>query len=532
MLSARLLKPWPLVLCLAGMACSGPAPQPEAHSSELVGSADSARLARAPEPHGAVGPKRSGKLWYLLHQGDAKTLVVRMRLMQPDRRTSLFLPGSWAGVHTHADAISIRRAVGPKGPRPWKLLRAQGRVDIDTEGLPWVDFEYEIKLAPTHTSASRFSAQHLDGGFFAYAPTLFVLPSARWSARLIDIPVEIHVPKAHTLMSTWPLKRRALSRANQQMATYGYVIKDIESLRDAFVATTGSLKTLRGPGVEVAFSPEFEGSREAIAQVIHRVLAGYARAYGDLGDVSVLVRALPKKGDALWGTGRRGGFVLELPNGATVDDDLEVLVAHEALHLWNGHTLIPAPKQERRTRWFKEGVTHYIALRSAHKRGLIDRARVLTEWAQAAQRYALYHAKPQMRQALSHRYHYDRGVLLAVAMEATLGDPHLMDRWMVALLRASQRSPRPYTQAHLLEALLSASAQDAALTPLWSAHVQQDKLLDIKGMFASIGLHWLPRAGQRAARLMPLNQPDSKQMYLNMTGHQEEPSHEHPPSAD
>lgn len=516
MYAARLLVTLTLMSCFFGVACGASPPHAEVESSEdLVGSPKDPSVDSDAQ---RSAPKRSGQLWYLLRMGDPQTLIVRMRLMRPATRTSLFLPGAWAGVGTHADAISIRQAVGPKGPRSWTLLRDKGRVDIDTKGLPWVDFEYEVKLAATHTSASRFSAQRLGDGFFAYAPTLFVLPSAQWSARLVNIPVEIHVPADHELMSTWPLKKRAPSRVDARVMTYGYVVEDIGALRDAFVATTQALKAVASVGASVAFTPDFEGPREAIAEVIHKVMREYARTYGSVGDVSVLVRRLPKGVEALWGTGRRGGFILELPNGAAVDDHLDLLVAHEAFHLWNGHTLVPQPDQEQRTRWFKEGITHYIALRTAYKLGLIGQDRVLQEWAQAAQRYVLYHGTPRLRQTLSHRYHYDRGVMLALTMETTIGDHSLMDRWVLKLLSTPKQARSSYSQQRLLDVLQQVSVQDAALATLWRDHVERDDILEIKSMFTQLGLHWLPKSGARSARLIPLKSPSAGQTYLSLMG--------------
>lgn len=520
-----LLMTWILASCFVCVACGVLTNKTQVKApNELVGSPT-----QPPSPTrlASSAPKRSGQLWYMLRQDNPNTLIVRMRLLKPATQTSLFLPGPWAGVKTHADAISIRQAVGPKGPRSWTLLRDKGRVDIDTKGLPWIDFEYEVKLAPAAKAASRFSAQRLGRGFFAYAPTLFVLPSAQLSARLVDIPVEIHVPKDHELMSTWSVKRRAPSRVNTRVMTYGYVIKNIGALRDAFIASTDGLQTLRVPGVEVAFTPDFKGQRQEITRLIHQVLGEYKRTYGAVGNVSVLVRTLPRPADELWGTGRRGGFVLELPQGAAVNDALKTLVAHEALHLWNGHTLIPQPKQELRTRWFKEGITHYLALRTAHKLGLIGQAQVLQEWAQAAQRYALYQGTPRMRQNLSHRYHYDRGVMLALALETTFSDAHLIDRWVGHLLNAHRKQDMLYTQERLLQELQHVSVHDAALATFWSAYVHQDKALDIKSIFAQIGLHWLPKAGRRGARLIPLNQPASKQLYLSMMGHNKETADDH-----
>ena len=100
--------------------------------------------------------------------------------------------------------------------------------------------------------------------------------------------------------------------------------------------------------------------------------------------------------------------------------ETSLLIAHEALHIWNGHRLIPNDSAEESTRWFKEGVTHYLALKSLGA----DESFVLEELARSASNYE---RNPLSRGASGQavdeaRFPYDFGVLVALTFDALLTD--------------------------------------------------------------------------------------------------------------
>ena len=45
------------------------------------------------------------------------------------------------------------------------------------------------------------------------------------------------------------------------------------------------------------------------------------------------------------------------------------------------------PEDEVHTTWFKEGLTHYIALKTTHRLGFLPERELLDEFAQTAARY-------------------------------------------------------------------------------------------------------------------------------------------------
>jgi hypothetical protein len=123
--------------------------------------------------------KREGALWYRIvpHK---EALHITLRLMRPPRQLSLFLPGAWAGQDDWAARIRIKQAITPEGQRPITLQRHLGRLDIDAgETRPWIELSYEVSLAEREHPMARFAPQKLPHSkdFFAYAPTILILPT-------------------------------------------------------------------------------------------------------------------------------------------------------------------------------------------------------------------------------------------------------------------------------------------------------------------------------------------------------------------
>lgn len=474
---------------------------------------------------------RAGQLWYHISGGEQGRLQLRLRLLDPPERTSLFLPGAWAGRDDYAKAIRIQSATGPSGPLPLTLLRDQGRLDIVAKDQAWIELRYEVNLSKRRSEQERLEPQRLgEAGFLAYAPTFLVLPSERLARQLSQIPIEVQLPDTIEVLTTWPLKRPPSPSKRAGYTTYGYVAADIGELRDAFVVAQQALVQVRDPerALSIAYAPSYKGDTQAMTALIERVLSAYITRFGSPGPVAVFVhspassqRAGGAKGKGAgvrWGTGRRGGFVLELPATASVDDEMSLLIAHEAFHLWNGHKLVPDGAQEQRTRWFKEGLTHYVALQTLGQLRLCSTRRLLDELAMASHRYTQANTRSSDAQWAA-RYPYDRGLLLAAAIDLQLRresqGKRTLDAWLLKLFERAQQ-PRWLYDEDKLFAELRALDPSPGLGKLWSQQVKQELSLDLEAMYLKMGLHWLPQTAQRSPRLIPLD--GSSGMYREMFG--------------
>jgi predicted metalloprotease with PDZ domain len=201
--------------------------------------------------------------------------------------------------------------------------------------------------------------------------------------------------------------------------------------------------------------------------------------------------------------------VIQLPSEGDITPDVALLVAHEALHLWNGHHLVPEVEAEASTRWFKEGVTHYLAVKYALRWGLVDFDFATAEFAEIASNYL---RNPLSRGAsgrqLDHiRFPYDQGALLALEVDAALarssnGEVGIED-WLRAV-DAKTKSGR-YNRETLTVALRSVATPVGSDAPaVMRRHLDDPGPVDIRALFHRADLHWLPSDRSRTARVIAL----------------------------
>jgi predicted metalloprotease with PDZ domain len=494
--------------------CRSAPPAADSTFEQMVGS--------APNTRSDAAAARRGALWYHI-EATPERLDIHVRLADPPERASFFLPGSWAGRSNFADNISIKGAVSEDGPVPFTISRSEGRIDIESQGARWVQLSYAVKLRRQLQRLERFHPQYIDGVLFAYGPAFIVLPSEQISRQVRDIPIEVRAPSTWRLMATWRHMTSNPSQAVEGSTVHGYVAPTPGALRDAFVAAGAEIDILtptvaiQDSPLAVGFSPGLQVDRDAYGSHIAALLDAYRERFGDLGAVTAYVRGVDgRQIDRGRGVGRRGGFVVEIPADQPVDDKAMLLLAHEAFHLWNGHHLTPESASEKQTRWFKEGVTHYIALKVLANLGFFSRADVLRELSLAA---STYQRNPAARGQTSSktdraRLPYDKGMLLAVALDATLLSESQgsvgIESWMRVLLDTKGNRGDAYDVGDLREALAQvAGSRATSVLELWDTHVAEAKELDPFEIFELAGLHWLGNADRDKARLLPVKREQS-----------------------
>jgi len=528
-----------LLACLAALlwlpaACQSDSSKSEDPTDELVGSPvrPSADDQPAdPDPQSI----RRGALWYRMVV-ERQSVSITLRLLHPADQTSFFLPSSMASDTGARRAFTMSGARGPGGTLPVEQDPDEGRIDIATGELEWVELSYQIDLTAFPERRDRPTPEFSDGTALVYAPDVLVVPSKRIVDQIRNIPVEVHTPRDWRLLATWSPRENKPSKTDDVRRVAGFVAPDVRSLRDAFLVTGPDIRVVERPDGEerltAAFEAGFDRDPDRYAALVDRTVRHYRNQYGSVGPVLAYFRTGDgDHTDGIRGTAKRGGFVVRTPPDAENDPDPALLIAHEAFHLWNGHELIPDPDHQEQTRWFKEGATHYVAIKALYQTGLFDLEDVRREIGRSA---FFYRRNPAARgrraSALDlHRLPYDRGLLLALAFDAALlkcsSGRVSIDDWLRALL---DEGGRYYDQETLRTAFQRATDGGCPSGGrIWQRHVESDGTLEPADILGSVGLHLLEARTLEETKVLPVEGHD--QLFRRLFSR---PDASTPPTAD
>ncbi|MFB6262775.1 MAG: hypothetical protein ABEL76_03970 [Bradymonadaceae bacterium] len=483
----------------AGLLSSGCSTDDSGKSDDKLVGEPATESATLDGNHPPTSSDRSHALWYRFAMRD-RGLAIRVRLLKPPAKTTFFLPAS----NRTEWRFQIVDARGPSGRIRVRRTGEGRRLDLRSDGLKWVELHYRVRR-PTPRAPRTNAVLEI--------PSILVVPSRELVDTIRDIPVELHAPSDWRVVTTWRRRSQRRSTVEARRTVHGFVTDNLRDLRDAFVAAGPRLTVRqRGSGsdrVRVAFESGLDAPVARLTRFTEGVVDHYRTVFGDLGPVSAVVAAGPEgRRDLPRGSGRGGGFLLRLPPGAVLDRSTRLLVAHEALHVWNGHYLVPDPRSELEVRWFEEGVTHYLAVKALRRLGTFDGAGVRRMLARTAHRYL---QNPVAGGGTAdrrdrRRLPYDRGLLLGVAFDAALAQTSsrslTVESWLRAMLDQPEAHRHRYDADDLERALSSlVGGQCGSPCQLWRRYVEQRRRLDLDAIFASLGYEFRPGETPGATRL-------------------------------
>jgi hypothetical protein len=509
-----------LAVCLLP-GCKSQKTKPDDSADELVGSpvrpgsAEAEQSDKASDAETDDSPVRRGALWYRLALDDEQ-LEVRVRLLKPARRTSFFMPDSQTGGSAIERAFTIGGARGPDGTLPVEQFPDQGRIDVETEGLEWVELDYRVDLTAFPERNNRARPEYTDGNALVYAPDVLAVPSKQVVSSIREIPIEIHAPKDWRLFATWPARETKASLRNEGRRVDGFVAEDVRSLRDAFFVAGRDLEAVRrstdgdDQPVTIAYGPGLQYDRQSVADLVARTVGIYREQFGSVGPVLAYFRSGSGDDDSgVRGTAKRRGLVVGVDRQEADPAETALLVAHEAFHLWNGHELVPSPTHEKETRWFKEGATHYMALKTLYRAGILDHDGIRRELARSA---FFYRRNPATRgeraSALDlHRLPYDRGLLLALTFDAALARctdarASIAD-WIGELLAGDERFYDPNMLRRSFDRV--AGRHCSSGSRVWRRFVEHEARLEPSRIFSDVGLHLIEARTLEDTRVLPVD---------------------------
>jgi hypothetical protein len=437
---------WPaLLVCAACLACSG-------------AGTDSFDDSWLPADDGP------GLAYRLRLESLGLTARVRVQVCLDGRGSPLSDPLRLSRPHRWAFATDLAADLDEfqawdEAQQPLALSLSEEELSVSVQGATRVCLSYRVApRARNLTAATRFHALGAPELFFAYG--------RNWLVQPLDASPN---PDANDDGGVEPAEAaRAWLRLDSDFADTvwattlgvfqpGSTLASVplsELLDAAYLAGRPRLLTGVTPssGVTLAVDARLPQLDDGLLEVCERVVAYQNALYGPPPSSGTVVLVLWREdaAEAMTGSGRRGGFVLEL--GEAIDAStpgLAELVAHEHLHRYLGQGLTFAAGSQAETLWFKEGAVSYLAAQTAVRAGVVPLERFWDAVARAVTGYwgraSLWDAEDEAVTALGleseagRRLPYDQGFLLALWLDLRLraqGDS--LERAVGELLRTQQ----------------------------------------------------------------------------------------------
>ena len=444
-----------------------------------------------PRPQPDLPPTRDGMHLHLRvispeRGGVVEVHIDLVRAQGLPRPLRVAFPHRWAGREDLSEDITGITVTHQGVPVPW-TVDEDAVIAVDHPDLRTLRVSYRVDpMAGLLSRATRFRALLSHHRFYAPGHALIAQPLDGVAA-----PVTLRIDsdaEAWALRSTLP----------DPLA-----VQDLEPLLDAawFAGPIPTAQLSDGDRtVRVAADPGIALSSATIANVTAAVVDAQSGLLGDAlaEHTQVLVLARDDAADVRSGSGRTGGFVLEL--GADVDrvdDALVALIAHENLHRLIGHALRIAPTEHARTAWFVEGVTEYLARLTASRADLLASTRFFERISEALTAYEGNPARTRThaeRDAAAwsdsdvRRLPYDLGVLLALSIDLELrasGD-HSLEGWVRTLRERSAVEDIRWTNELLRRSLEDYS--ERSWSAYWERYVVSAAMPPLRGQLERLGV--------------------------------------------
>jgi predicted metalloprotease with PDZ domain len=406
----------------------------------------------------------------------------------------LVVPHEWGGQTDLGDDVLDLQAEDERGA-PLAVLRAPGLAELRHQGAAAVRVSYRLRPRARELDAgTRFRALGTPELFVAYGRNLFVRPEGGF---VETEPVQL-VLETERQAAVWVT---TLGGAGPSLRLRAPSLGPV--LDAAFAAGRPRVVTdRRDAGFTIAADPALDLLEDAVLEIAQRVVAYQTMAYGppSLPTTTGLLLRRADEALAATGTGRPGGFVLELGDARRPDDrEVAELLAHENLHRYLGFDVTFDGPSALETLWLKEGVVCYLASLTVVQAGLAPPDAYLDALSRALTGYLSddAHREPVTdADALGYwwdsgqrRRPYERGFLLGFWLDQRLrrgGDR--LERAIGALIAAHRGGP-PLTLTQV-SAFFAVRARDPEVGVRIEAYVRDGTPLPWEEWLTEAGLRW------------------------------------------
>ncbi|HMB70474.1 MAG TPA: hypothetical protein VKU85_14260 [bacterium] len=424
-----------------------------------------------------------------LRDPEASTIHVRASFVPQSEMIGMFITASDDLPNGQADLVrdlTIRSESGDDVPfetipgGDWRLS------GVEPGSRIVADYDIALEHQRHHwgPGIDEVAYRNEDGLFFT-GFTLFLMPGTAD----VDASIRFELPPGWRASTPWERSgrgfvSRGFSSLGRNCLFLGTHREESVTLGEYtfLIAAGGALKDDTEQFVEVmravipAYERTFAGPPNATRYLM--VINAGERADGGAfdGSYSMLIKGRVNEASrAVWGHG----------------------IAHEILHFWNGHTLVPESRSEEE--WFKEGLTDYLTTTHLSRSGVDPPDVTLRKLEHFVMRYTTARHVQRLEESLrdagahKHRMHtlvYGGGSLVAFALDVRLraatGNRRGLDDLMAAMYAEFGRTGVPYRYDDILRTAGEISGEDQA--DFFARFVAGTEFLDATPYFESAGL--------------------------------------------
>ena len=359
---------------------------------------------------------------------------------------------------------------------------------------------------------------HTDEGIMAVGNSLFLVPGVAMPG---NTEVSFTLPPGWKAQTPWLAGSKPGSFVAETRR---------ELVNNAMFLGTAHSERFMAGGVELTLvmGKRYWPQKALFMDLMRRQLASYQTLFGGPPRTNRYLVVI-NDGDVSDGGAFAGSFSQIIKGEADTSSRViwGRIVAHELLHFWNGHTLVPAEPGDE---WFKEGVTDYLTLVTLVRNQVMDRKFLINnlENLPRGQGVArkLMGLKSTVREAVNDKHGnwllvYGGGTIAALAMDVELRKASRgkvgMSLLMQSVYAEFGQSGKRYTQADIVRHGRKLAGLD--LQPTLERIVNSTALVEMEPLFADIGLR-LHQFGMLETHLLPDPKatPEARRRFADIFG--------------
>lgn len=322
-----------------------------------------------------------------------------------------------------------------------------------------------------------------DDGLFFTGYTLFIVPGVEMK----DIAVSFELPVGWKVSAPWETrKNRSFFVESGRLLVNNCIM---------IGAHNESLISVSGMEMRLAMSKKLSYGQPLVVRTMQRLIPAYREMFGGSPAPVYLVAMSEER--------MTDGSAFRRSFSQIFKDSIEkkgmttwaYILAHEIMHLWNGHSIVPEEQEE----WFKEGFTDYMTNIMLRRTGLIDDQAMYRKFENMARRYWLdrvwqkdtlpvretgYH-KEQLRFGV-----YGGGAVVAMALEVEMrkatGNKKGIYDLMGSLFKEFGMMKKQYSLLDIIRQVNTLTGK--SFQPFFDRYVTGREFLDLKPYLREMGL--------------------------------------------